>query len=102
MNLDLEQAITIANNVILEYSQKNLTDVEIAILTGAWNREEYEFIATTNNYSTFMTSLISDRLVGKCLLSTKSKIHTPKEFEVLMSGSQQNNFSKVNPLIIAT
>ena len=52
MEFNLEQAVTVANSIVYEYSQKNLTDVEIAILEGAWNREEYEFIAARNNYST--------------------------------------------------
>ena len=52
MEFDLEQATTVANSIVYKYSKKNLTDVEIAILIGAWNREEYELIAARNNYST--------------------------------------------------
>lgn len=52
IEFDLEQAISVADNLIYQKTGKNLTDVEISILTGAWDREEYDLIAAKNNYST--------------------------------------------------
>lgn len=49
---DLEQAIGVADKLVYQKTNKNLTDVEITILTGAWSREEYDLIAAKNNYST--------------------------------------------------
>ncbi|MGL6342870.1 MAG: AAA-like domain-containing protein, partial [Waterburya sp.] len=52
IEFDLEQAIAIADKLVYQKTAKNLTDIEINILTGAWEREEYDLIAAKNNYST--------------------------------------------------
>ena len=49
---NLEKVIAIANRLVIQAADRNLTDVEITILTGAWKREEYDTIAAKNNYST--------------------------------------------------
>ncbi|MEM6612461.1 MAG: AAA-like domain-containing protein [Cyanobacteria bacterium P01_C01_bin.72] len=49
---NLEQVIAVANKLVIQAAERNLTDVEITILTGAWKREEYDAIAAQNNYST--------------------------------------------------
>lgn len=49
---DLEKATALANVLVLQTAKRNLTDVEMAILTGAWQRYEYDTIAAQNNYAT--------------------------------------------------
>jgi PAS domain-containing protein len=52
MEFNLEEAIRIANELVCKKTSRNLTDVEIILLKGAWNREEYDTIAARNQYST--------------------------------------------------
>ncbi|MEO0683863.1 MAG: hypothetical protein AAFY76_02120, partial [Cyanobacteria bacterium J06649_11] len=52
MNFNLDEAIKIANQLIYYKFKRNLTDVEIIILKGAWNKEEYDAIAAKNQYAT--------------------------------------------------
>lgn len=49
---NLKIAIDTANQAILTNFQRNLTDVEIVIIKGAWEREEYDQIAAQYQYST--------------------------------------------------
>lgn len=59
---DLKQAVAVANEIVYERNQKHLSDVEIAVLKGAWNREDYDSIAVHNKYS---TSYISQDVAPK-------------------------------------
>jgi AAA-like domain len=51
MSFDLDAAIKIANQAVCAKEQRNLTDVEIIVLKGAWQREEYDNIAAKNQYA---------------------------------------------------
>lgn len=62
MGFDLKEAIKVANQVLSVKSGRNLTDVEILVLTGAWNREEYDQIAAKHQYA---TSYISQDVAPK-------------------------------------
>jgi hypothetical protein len=62
MNFDLKEAIRIANQVISAKARRNLTDVEVLVLTGAWNREEYDQTAAKHQYA---TSYISQDVAPK-------------------------------------
>ncbi|MBD2197676.1 MULTISPECIES: AAA-like domain-containing protein [Calothrix] len=61
-NFNLDEAIQIANKLTYKTFQRNLTDVEIIILKGAWNREEYDAIAAKYQYA---TSYISQDVAPK-------------------------------------
>ena len=52
MDFNLNEAIKIANQLTFNKFHRNLTDVEIMILKGAWNKEEYDSIAAKHQYST--------------------------------------------------
>ncbi len=52
MFFNLDEAIKIANQAVNLKFNRNLTDVEIIILKGAWQREEYAEIATKHQYAT--------------------------------------------------
>jgi hypothetical protein len=62
MNFDLKEAIRIANQALSTRVKRNLTDVEVLVLTGAWNREEYDQIAAKHQYA---TSYISQDVAPK-------------------------------------
>jgi hypothetical protein len=52
VNFDLREAIEVANQALSAKVKRKLTDVEIIVLEGAWNREEYDQIAAQHQYAT--------------------------------------------------
>ncbi|AFY56944.1 hypothetical protein Riv7116_4523 [Rivularia sp. PCC 7116] len=82
MNFNLDQALKIANNLIYASAKRNLTDVETAIIQGAWEKQDYGEIAEKNNYT---LSYISQDVAPKLwkLLS-----------EVLGERVKKNNFKQ--------
>lgn len=49
---NLKVAIDVANEAVFTKLQRNLSDIEILILKGSWEREEYDQIAAKHQYST--------------------------------------------------
>ncbi|NJR62420.1 MAG: hypothetical protein HC769_28610 [Cyanobacteria bacterium CRU_2_1] len=49
--MNLDQALEVANAVVSAKFGRRLSDVETAILKGAWNSQTYEQIAATSSYS---------------------------------------------------
>ena len=62
MKFDLDEALKIANQAVYQTINRNLTDVEIIVFKGAWEREEYDAIAAKNQYA---TSYISQDVAPK-------------------------------------
>jgi len=62
MGLSLNQAIRVANQAVSLKFSKELTDVEIIVFRGAWEREEYDQIAAKCKYT---TSYISQDVAPK-------------------------------------
>lgn len=62
MKFDLDEALKIANQAVYQKLNRNLTDVEIIVFKGAWEREEYDMIAARNQYA---TSYISQDVAPK-------------------------------------
>ncbi|MBI4781679.1 MAG: AAA-like domain-containing protein [Oscillatoriophycideae cyanobacterium NC_groundwater_1537_Pr4_S-0.65um_50_18] len=62
MSFDLKELIKAANRSLSEKAGRNLNDIEILILEGAWNREEYDQIAAKHQYA---TSYISQDVAPK-------------------------------------
>lgn len=52
MMFDFKDAVKVANQAVLDREKRNLTDVEIIVLEGAWNRLEYDQIAARHQYAT--------------------------------------------------
>ena len=52
MNFDIDQAVEVANQVVTTVHGRSLSDVEILVLKGAWDRDSYDQIAARNQYST--------------------------------------------------
>ena len=51
MDFNLDEALKIANNLIYGQEKRHLTDVETAIIQGAWQKQDYGEIAEENNYT---------------------------------------------------
>ena len=51
MKFDLSEALNIANQLVYKKEKRNLTDVEIIVFKGAWEREDYDAIAAKNKYA---------------------------------------------------
>lgn len=51
MSFNLDEAIEVANQVVAVRVNRNLKDVEIMVLKGAWERWDYDQIAAQNGYS---------------------------------------------------
>lgn len=62
MAFNLDEAIKIANKIVFANFYRSLSDIEIIILKGAWEREEYDQIAAKNQYA---TSYISQDIAPK-------------------------------------
>jgi hypothetical protein len=52
MNFNLDEAIKTANQVVYLKFHRQLTDLEILVLKGAWERLEYDEIAAKHQYAT--------------------------------------------------
>jgi len=62
MSFDIDQAVEVANQAVTVAHGRSLTDVEILVLQGAWERDSYDQIAARNQYS---TSYISQDIAPK-------------------------------------
>jgi len=49
--MEIEQALMLANNLLVQQGLRPLTDVETLIVRGAWEQKTYEAIAQTTSYS---------------------------------------------------
>ena len=75
--MDFEQALKVANAAVFALFGRYLTDVETAILLGAWQSQTYERIAETSGYSiSYLTRDIGPKLwkfLSQALGETVSK-----------------------------
>jgi len=62
MKLDWDKAVHVANQAIFLKLNRSLTDIEVIVLKGAWQRQEYDQIAVQHQYA---TSYISQDVAPK-------------------------------------
>jgi hypothetical protein len=62
MNFEVDHAVEVANQAVTAAHGRPLSDVEILVLKGAWERDSYDQIAARNQYS---TSYISQDIAPK-------------------------------------
>ncbi|MEQ9670062.1 AAA-like domain-containing protein [Coleofasciculus sp. G2-EDA-02] len=62
MKFDIDDAIQMANQAVSHSAHRSLTDVEVMVLKGAWQRQEYDQIAAKHQYA---TSYISQDVAPK-------------------------------------
>ena len=58
--MNLEQALLFINDRLYSHSERYLSDVETLVIRGAWDKQTYEAIAQTSNYSTSYLVLSCD------------------------------------------
>ncbi len=74
MEFDLDEALKITNQALSLKVKRSLTDVEVIILKGTWQRQEYDEIAAKHQYA---TSYISQDVAPK-LWKTLSEVFGEK------------------------
>ena len=62
MKLEWDKAVKIANQAVFLNINRSLTDIEVIVLKGAWERQEYDEIAAQHQYA---TSYISQDVAPK-------------------------------------
>jgi hypothetical protein len=62
MKLEWDKAVKIANQAVFLNINRSLTDIEVIVLKGAWQRQEYDQIAAQHQYA---TSYISQDVAPK-------------------------------------
>ncbi len=63
MSFELEDAISVVNQAAVEKCDRHLTDLEIAVLKGVWDRLDYDQIAAQTSYSTsYISQDVAPRL----------------------------------------
>lgn len=98
MEFDLEQAIIIANQIAYTKHNRNLTDVEIAIIKGAWYRQEYEDIAANNNYSTsYLSQDVAPKLWKYLSEIIGEKVRKSNFKEALKRYKQEQSSKSLSP-----
>jgi hypothetical protein len=97
MDFNLNEAIETANQVVHSKFNRKLTDLEIAIVKGAWQREDYDTIAAKHQYA---TTYISQDVAPKFwkLLSDAlgEKVKKSNFKEALKRHWEKQSFSEVN------
>ncbi|MUH01821.1 hypothetical protein F7734_60050 [Scytonema sp. UIC 10036] len=97
MDFNLNEAIETANQVVHSKFNRKLTDLEIVILKGAWQREDYDTIAAKQQYA---TTYISQDVAPKFwkLLSDAlgEKVKKSNFKEALKRYWEKRSFSEVN------
>lgn len=95
MNFNLDTAIETANKVVYEKSNKHLTDLEIIILQGAWQRQEYDEIAAQHKYSpTYISQDVAPKLWQLLTDSLGEKVRKSNFKEALKRYWEQNNLDR--------
>lgn len=93
MNFTLDEAIKIANKAVFEKVHRYLTDVEVIVFKGAWQKQEYDAIAAQHGYS---LSYISQDVAPKLwkLLTEVLGEHVKKSnFKEALKRYWEKNFS---------
>lgn len=96
MSFDFKDAVKVANQAVFVRERRNLTDVEIIVLEGAWNRLEYDQIAARHQYATSYLSqdvapklwkLLSDAL-GEKVRKSNFKEGLKRRWEEELNGDR--------------
>jgi hypothetical protein len=103
INFDFKDAVRVANQALFVREKRNLTDVEIIVLEGAWNRLEYDQIAARHQYATSYLSqdvapklwkLLSDAL-GEKVKKSNFKEALKRRWEQEVSRVQAESLTRL-------
>lgn len=101
--MNCEEAIALADSALIETEARNLTDVETAIIGGAWQGKTYEQMADATDYSAnYLQRTVGHKLwktLSKALGEDIKKTNFKSAFERKKSWLQQGqNNSKKHPI----
>lgn len=97
MDFNVDEAIKVANKVVNCKFNRNLTDVEIVILKGAWQRKEYDEIAAQSQYATTYISQDAAPKLWKILSDALGEKVKKSNFkEALKRQWEKSRFTNAN------
>ncbi len=97
MDFVLDDALKIANNIIYSKTQRNLTDIETAIIRGAWHKQDYGEIAEENNYTlSYISQDVAPKLWKLLSEGLGEKVKKNNFKEALKRCFQDNSIAKEN------
>ena len=100
MEFTLDEALKIANQLIYPQIQRNLTDVETAIIRGAWYKKDYGEIAEENNYTlSYISQDVAPKLWKLLSEALGEKVKKNNFKEALKRCLQDNSNIKENLLL---
>ncbi|AKG22639.1 AAA-like domain-containing protein [Calothrix sp. 336/3] len=101
-SFNLDTALKIANQLTHQKHQRNLTDVEIIILKGAWERQDYDQIAAQNQYATSYISQDVAPKLWKSLTEALGEKVRKSNFKEALKRSWENYLGSKNGNLIVT
>ncbi|MEL7359312.1 MAG: AAA-like domain-containing protein [Cyanobacteria bacterium J06560_6] len=96
MSFGIEEAITTANQLASLQANRNLTDVEISVLKGAWEKLDYDQIAAQNQYATSYISQDAAPKLWKLLSSALGEKVRKSSFREALKRRWEENKSHAN------
>ncbi len=102
INFTLDEAIKVANKVVNCKLNRNLTDIEIIIIKGAWQRQEYDEIAAKYQYATtYISQDVAPKLwkilsnsLGEKVKKSNFKEALKRKWEKLIAADPNTYFLK--------
>ncbi|MDJ0706816.1 MAG: AAA-like domain-containing protein [Leptolyngbyaceae cyanobacterium MO_188.B28] len=91
MSFGIEEAIQTANQLAYRQANRYLTDVEILVLRGAWDKLEYDQIAAQNEYSTSYISKDAAPKLWKLLSSSLGEKVRKSNFKEALKRSWEES-----------
>lgn len=103
INFNLDEAINIANQAVFSRFNRNLTDIEIIILKGAWQRQEYDEIAAKHQYATtYISQDVAPKLWKLLTDSLGEKVKKSNFKEALKRKWEKSISANVNTCCVKT
>ena len=100
MEFHSDEALKIANQAVYQKIKRNLTDLEIIVFKGAWEREEYDEIAAKNQYATSYISQDVAPKLWKILSEALEEKVKKSNFKEALKRHWQLQLSSANKLLI--
>jgi WD40 repeat protein len=96
--MDFPQALEVVNAVVSVKFNRHLSDVETAILSGAWYHQTYDQIAKTSGYSTsYLTRDVGPKLwkllaeaIGESVSKTNFQTAIERQWQLLSKGDKED------------
>lgn len=92
MSFDLDEAIKIANKAVFAKFSRKLSDIEIIVFKGAWERYDYDQIAARHQYATsYISQDVAPKLWGLLTDALGEKVRK-SNFKEALKRSWENHY----------